>query len=162
MNYNYSMKAPASYIWNRTAPSDPNKVGTSDMGTTLHAFLLEPNTYEDQVDVASVKGRNTVAFQKHQLENPDKIILTEVEYEQVRIMGFSASHHPVFKNLLDLDGECESSIFVTCPETNLKLKIRPDKICRPANMLPLYTDAFGTQQYYGLLHLQHQLDLHKC
>ena len=59
-------ESPASYIWNRTAPSDPNKVGTSDMGTTLHAFLLEPNTYEDQVDVASVKGRNTVAFQKHQ------------------------------------------------------------------------------------------------
>ena len=66
MNYNYSMKALLVIFGIEQHRAIPNKVGTSDMGTTLHAFLLEPNTYEDQVDVASVKGRNTVAFQKHQ------------------------------------------------------------------------------------------------
>ncbi len=138
-------ESPASYIWNKTAPSDPNKVGTSDMGTALHAFLLEPNDYENQVDVANVKGRNTVAFQKQQLENPDKIILTESEYEQVRIMGFSASHHPVFKDLLEMDGDCEHSIFVDCPQTGLRLKIRPDKVCYPGiGLKPLYCDVKTT------------------
>lgn len=119
---------PSSYIWNKKAPSDPNKTGTSDLGTALHAKLLEPETYDDLIIVADVKGRNTVAFNKLQIENPEKIVLTEVEAEQVRIMADSAGHDPMFKVILGCDGQAEASIFVTDPDTGLKLKIRPDKV----------------------------------
>lgn len=119
---------PSSYIWNKKAPSDPAKADTSDLGTALHAKLLEPETYDDLIIVADVKGRNTVAFSKLQIENPDNIVLTEIEAEQVRIMADSAKHDPMFNIILGCDGQAEASIFVTCPNTGLKLKIRPDKV----------------------------------
>jgi len=119
---------PSSYIWNKKAPSDPNKTGTSDLGTALHAKLLEPETYDDLIIVADVKGRSTVAFSKLQIENPENIVLTEIEAEQVRIMADSAGHDPMFKAILDCDGQAEASVFVIDPNTGLKLKIRPDKV----------------------------------
>ena len=134
---------PSTFIWNKFAPSDLNKVGTSDKGTALHDLLLEPETYDDLIIVADVKGRQTQAFQKLQFENPDNIILTEIEAEEVRIMADSATHDPMFKSLLDAEGTCESSIFVTDPITGLELKIRPDKICY-FNGNPLLTDLKTT------------------
>lgn len=134
---------PSSFIWNKFAPSDPAKVGTSDKGTALHALLLEPETYNDLIIVADVKGRQTQAFQKLQFENPDNIILTEIEAEEVRIMADSATHDPMFKSLLDAEGECETSIFVTEPITGLELKIRPDKVCY-IDGRPILTDLKTT------------------
>ena len=64
---------PSNYIWNKNAPQDPAKATTSEIGTALHALLLEPDTYDDLIIVSDVKGRITVAFQKLQLENPDNI-----------------------------------------------------------------------------------------
>lgn len=135
--------SPATYIWNLHAPSDPNKLTTSDTGTALHALLLEPETYDDLVLVVDVKGRQTQSFQKMQLENPNNIILTEIEAQQVRIMADSARKHPVFNSLLEMKGECEASVFVTCPETGLQLKIRPDKICWSPSWI-LYCDVKTT------------------
>jgi len=134
---------PASYIWNLHAPSDPNKIQTSDKGTALHALLLEPETYDDLIIVADVKGRQTQAFQKLQVENPHNLILTEIEAQEVRIMADSARKHPVFNSLLEMDGECESSVFVTCNETGLRLKVRPDKICY-GNGKIIYADVKTT------------------
>lgn len=136
---------PASFIWNKKAPSDPSKVGTSDLGTALHAKLLEPETYDDLIIVADVKGRTTVAFTKLQIQNPDNIILTEIEAEQVRIMADSASHDPMFESILKADGYCESSIFVKCPNTGLDLKIRPDKVCLNIFGSPTLSDVKTTK-----------------
>ena len=119
---------PSNYIWNKNAPQDPAKATTSEIGTALHALLLEPDTYDDLIIVSDVKGRTTVAFQKLQLENPDNIVLTEVEAEHIKFMALSAKCNPMFEYLLSSKGACESSIFVTDPETGLELKIRPDKI----------------------------------
>lgn len=134
---------PASYIWNLNSPSDPNKVTTSDKGTALHALLLEPETYDDLIIVADVKGRQTQAFQKLQIENQHNIILTEIEAQEVRIMADSATKHPVFNELLKMNGQCEASVFVTCTETGLQLKARPDKICYSDDKV-LYCDVKTT------------------
>jgi len=118
---------PSSFIWNKNAPQDPAKATTSEIGTALHALLLEPDTYDDLIIVSDVKGRTTNAFQKLQLENPDNIVLTEIEAEHIKFMALSAKCDPTVNQLLSSQGACESSIFVTDPETGLELKIRPDK-----------------------------------
>lgn len=135
---------PSTFMWNKHAPSDLAKVGTSDKGTALHALLLEPETYEDLVLVSDTKGRQTLGFKKMQFENPDNIILTEIEAEEVRIMADSATHDPMFKSLLGAEGHCEASMFVTDPITGLELKIRPDKICFGMGGNPLLTDIKTT------------------
>jgi exodeoxyribonuclease VIII len=136
-------KNPSAYIWNKTAPLDSSKANTADTGTALHALLLEPETYDDLIKVASVKGRDTQAFKKEQAEYPDCIVMTEKEEEQVRIMAQSAKCDPMFNALLNADGECETSIVVWDEERGIYLKIRPDKVAVIGESF-LLTDAKTT------------------
>lgn len=131
---------PASYVQSLTAPTDPSKTKAASMGTALHTALLEPHLFDDEIEVTSIKGRDTKVFQELIIENPDKVILNEIEAEQVKLMAMSAKCHPTFKSILDADGLCEESIFAACPETGLQLKIRPDKITN-LNELPVFNDV---------------------
>lgn len=119
---------PALYAWNKAAPQDPNKADAKDMGTALHALLLEPETYEDEIIVSNFKGRTTQGFQKEQFENPNKIVLTEIEAQQVKIMAMSAMANPMFSALMKAPGENEVSIVIDDESRGIKRKIRPDKI----------------------------------
>ncbi len=133
-------KNPSSYVWSKTAPSDPIKATSADFGTALHTSLLEPELYEDTILVASTKGRTAQAFLDFQKANNDKLCLTDAENNQIKIMSESAKCDPMFKRILDAKGICEASIFVTDPRTGLDLKIRPDKIITACNP-PLFCDV---------------------
>ena len=119
---------PSSYVWVKNAPSDPLKETTSDVGTATHTMLLEPHLFDDSVIVTDIKGRITKGFEALQREHSDKIVLTEIEAEQIKIMSISAKCDPMINFILNSKGPCEASIFVTDPITDLELKIRPDKI----------------------------------
>lgn len=134
---------PSSYIWNKTAPIDNKKASAADVGTSLHTSLLEPELYEDNIIVSSTKGRIAAAFAKDQAQNPDKIVLTDDESKQIKIMTKSAKCDPMFNKILEAKGDCEVSIFVDDPDTGLRLKIRPDKIVR-GKQQPLLCDLKST------------------
>jgi len=134
---------PSSYIWSKTAPRDHRKATSADFGTSLHTSLLEPELYEDSIIVSSTKGREAAAFAKDQAQNPDKIVLTDSEATQIEIMTESAKCDPMFKRLIDADGDCEVSIFADDPDTGLRLKIRPDKVVK-GKKLPLLCDVKST------------------
>lgn len=119
---------PAMYQWNIDAPADPLKTTTKDMGTALHVALLEPDTLDEQVFVSSFKGRTTQGFQKEQEENSDKIVLTEIEYDQIRIMALSAMANPLFAKIMNAPGDNEVSIFVDDTARGIVRKIRPDRL----------------------------------
>lgn len=102
----------ADFPWSKVAPTNFAKVQTKDMGTALHALLLEPETYDDLILVSSVKGRNAKAFENEVAENPDNIVLTAEEAEQIKIMAGSVSAHPTASKLLALKGNNECSVIV--------------------------------------------------
>lgn len=120
-------KNPADYIWSRNAPTNFAKVMAKDIGTALHALLLEPETYEDLIHVSSIKGRQTKTFEQEIIDNPDKIALTQEEAEQVQIMAGSVAAHPSASYWLGMEGNTESSIIINDAETGAPLKCRPDK-----------------------------------
>lgn len=118
---------PADYIWSRNAPTNFSKVMAKDIGSALHALLLEPEKYDDMIFVSSVKGRQTKTFEQEIVDNPDKIVLTQEEAEQVKIMAGSVFAHPTASKLLSANGDNECSIFIKDKQTGANLKIRPDK-----------------------------------
>lgn len=118
---------PSDLMWSKSAPRDASKAQTTDIGTALHCLLLEPEKYKESVLVASVKGRNTKKFEEEQSENPDKLVITQDEYDHIENMGKSVMAHPTAFNLLQMHGDCESSVFVKDAETGVLLKCRPDK-----------------------------------
>ena len=118
--------SPADYIWNKNAPIDPSKAQTKDFGTALHTAILEPEFFDRDVLVSSVKGRTTKTFQQEITDNPDKTVLTEDEASQIRIMKASAMAHPVFNSIISESELNEVSIFAHDSARNIDLKIRPD------------------------------------
>ena len=118
---------PGDLVWSKSAPKNNAKSKTTDIGTALHCAILEPEKYKGHIVVSAFKGRTAKGFEAEQLENKDKVVLTQDEYDQVNLMAKSVLSHPSAKAILDLEGDCESSVFVTDKETGVKLKCRPDK-----------------------------------
>lgn len=118
---------PSDYIWSRQAPTNFAKVQTKDVGTALHAALLEPETYDDLVLVSSVKGRQTKTFEQEIADNPNNIVLTAEEAEQVKIMVGSVMAHPTAAQWLNQKGYNECSVLAQDDETGIITKCRPDK-----------------------------------
>ena len=120
-------KNPGDFVWSKSAPRNGAKSKTTDIGTALHCAILEPEKYKDHIVVSEFKGRTAKGFEAEQLANKNKVVLTKDEYDQVNLMAKSVFCHPSAKSILDLDGDCESSVFVKDEETGINLKCRPDK-----------------------------------
>ncbi len=118
---------PGDFVWSKSAPRNAAKSKTTDIGTALHCAILEPEKYKEHIVVSELKGRTTQGFEAEQKENKNKIVLTKDEYDQVNLMAESVMSHPSAKSILDLVGDCESSVFVEDEQTGVKLKCRPDK-----------------------------------
>lgn len=119
-------KDPSLYAWSMTAPSDPNKATTADFGKVLHIMLVEPHRFDDSVLVSSVKGRTTKTFVDEQINNPDKIVITEDELTQIKVMHLSAMCNPMFERIMKSDGNGEVSFVVYDKERDVHLKCRVD------------------------------------
>lgn len=120
---------PSDLVWAKNAPVDASKSATKDIGTALHSALLEPEKFEDDVFISSVKGRTTKKFADEVAENPGKTVLTEEEAEKIRIMVASANAHPTFKAMVSAQGYNECSIFAQDEKRDILLKCRPDRDC---------------------------------
>ena len=120
-------KDPSLYAWNKEAPIDPNKSGAAEFGKALHVMILEPQNFDDKIMVSSVKGKTTQKFIAEQIANPDKIVVTESELDQLKVMQLSAMANPMFKRIFSAKGgKGEQSIVVHDDERNIDLKIRVD------------------------------------
>ena len=118
---------PGDFVWSKSAPRNNAKSKTTDIGTALHCAILEPEKYKEHIVVSAFKGRTAKGFEAEQLENKNKVVLTKDEFDQVNLMAESVLSHPAAKSILDLVGDCESSVFVKDEETGVGLKCRPDK-----------------------------------
>lgn len=119
-------ESPARYVWDKKAPKQPGSSKASDLGTAIHSAILEPTKFKTECLLSPTKGRNTAAFDALAAENPDKTVLVESEFEQIKVIQKSANAHPAFAKYINQEFDAESSIFVTCPHTGLLRKIRID------------------------------------
>lgn len=117
---------PSDYLWSKVAPKDYSKSGAIDVGTAIHAAILEPEK-TDSFLVGPTKGRDTIKFADFCQANPDKTVLTQSEYDLVRFSVDSVMAHPTASLYLTNPCDCEVSIFYDDLDRGIKRKIRPDK-----------------------------------
>lgn len=127
-------KCPAIYQWKKKAPECEEQKQALNMGTALHCLLLEPQHFESRFlimpkyDLRTKKGKEGREQFMAEYYSPDKIIITEDEMQKLQLMRQSALAHPDAKKLLEMQGECEASLYWNDFETDVLCKIRPDKI----------------------------------
>lgn len=137
---------PSDVQWLKNAPRDVTKSVAADFGSALHTAILEPELFESSVYVSSVAGRTTKTFSKEIEDNPGKIVLTETEVQQIKLMQASGIAHPAFNLCVSMGNHYESSIFTHDDRFDLDLKIRPD------------IDAFEVHGYLANLKTTASLD----
>lgn len=96
------------------------------IGTAFHELVLEPQ--ENRV-MAGPETRRGNAWKEAATEAQaqGKVLLTTSEYNMVNAMAESCMRHPKIAALVRADdAKIEHSMFVTCPETGLELRCRPD------------------------------------
>lgn len=101
-------------------------MSTADMGTAVHAIVLEP---EKEIVRCGPETRRGNAWKEAyaEAEAEGVTLLPEKEYHQVFDIAHALLKHPEAKDILTADDKiCEASIFVKHPETGLDLKVRPD------------------------------------
>lgn len=122
------LRSPAHFQAMREAfspePSD-------DLGTALHAILLEPERFA--TDYLSYKGiRRGKKWDEFRANNPGKIILTDDELDRVARMRDSVmqfDEFPIFKALST--ARREFSVFWTDEETGVQCRVRFDALNDP-------------------------------
>lgn len=97
-----------------------------DLGTAFHELVLEP--HENRVICGPENRRGNIWKEMEaEAKSEGNILLTESDYNQVTSMAKSCLSNPrIAKIVRHPDALIENSIFVTCPETGLELKTRPD------------------------------------
>lgn len=123
----------ADYIWSLNAKRDPDALRALDIGTAFHCIIGEYDQFDKRYIIApefnrrTTQGKADEAAFLDEVANENKIVLTFEDNKQLQAMRESCFAHPGIRQLLEMDGHAEASIFWQDEETGEMCKIRPDK-----------------------------------
>jgi uncharacterized Zn-finger protein len=115
-------KSPADFLARK--PPTYSQQKNFDRGGAFHVRTLEPNLYDDQFVVAPAINKNRNDYKEWAKEQGDKTIISMEDHEMICRMAQAVRKHPRASKFIQ--GEIEKSIFTECPETGVKVKVRPD------------------------------------
>ena len=124
-------KSPAHFRYHMDNP--PEKTAALNFGIAMHKWLLEPETFSDEVAVwegGDLRKKETKlrreAFDADCFERGIRCIITEAEFEQIQVMADVVNGDVKASALLD--GIHERVISWVDPETGERCKCKPDCI----------------------------------
>lgn len=122
------LERPSTYFKHYLAPEEDREPMTESKslrtGNAVHVKVFEPELFFEQYIVSLYKTRTGKGFQEIVRENPDKIVLSKTEYDQVCRMSDALLSNPCARAYLDLRGEPEKSFYFK--RNGIWLKTRPD------------------------------------
>lgn len=123
----------ADFIWSKSCPQDPEALRQFDLGTAFHCIIGEYDQFDSRYIIApefnrrTTQGKADEAAFLAEVAHENKIVLSFEDNKQLRMMRESVYAHPVCRQLLEMDGATEVSIYWNDPETGELMKIRPDR-----------------------------------
>lgn len=116
-------------IFRHEQDQPPNPKPEYDFGHGAHKYVLGEGSdiveieYADWKTKAAQDARKT-AWAEH------KVPLLSKDVVKAKAMAAAVREHPVARALLDADGQPELSGYWTDPETGVRLRFRPDRLCQ--------------------------------
>lgn len=143
-------RTPAWVYWTLNGGTVDDDTAAKRLGSIVHTAIFEPDFLEamflakpapDPEKHTTASGApssnpaNTKAYREEvealEAEHPDKEMVDAAVYARAMEMRDAVHQHPRASALIHMDGPVEHSIIVTDPETGVRCKIRPDKLCNP-------------------------------
>lgn len=147
-------QTPAHLLYQMGHPKE--STANMALGTAVHSLVLEPGQFDADIAVAPLVNKRTNAGKQEWSDfvasSGDKAVITEVQYEQAKLMAESVRNHPIAGRLLE-DIVPESSVYWwyrsmdADDDTKYKqlLKVRPDALSRAYPVvMDLKTTADGS------------------
>jgi hypothetical protein len=150
---------PAKYRWCMDNPPPPKPV--FDFGKLVHKLVLGEGA---DIDVIHAKDWRTKSAQeaKTKAHNAGLIPVLASEHDQAEKMAEQVHQHPL-AGALFRDGDAETSLCVTDPDTGVRLRARPDYMNQYDGRLTITDyktaadanpDTFGRTAFQWSYHLQ--------
>ena len=127
------------YSMERNAKHEPT--AAMELGTLIHLLVLEPQLFDDTYVVFSGEPNKDGSVPKASLKllnesHPGRTPVSKKNYDIAVKVRQSFMAYPEAKALMFDDAcEYEESFYVDCPETGLKLRVRPDIINLTDNII---------------------------
>lgn len=129
------LRSSAHYVYNKEAP----RVEKSyfNLGSAIHAAILEPVRFKDEYVVSQVFDGRTTAGKQAKAEfyaaNQDKFIITDDDMETINGIAENVAYHEDAMQLLKA-GKNEVSYFWKDPETEIWMRARADSESKYATL----------------------------
>ena len=116
-------ESAAYYQWTLKNPMEWSK--QMRLGDALHAKILEPSTFSQNVIVAGKSG-NTKAHQDAKKDHPDKNVITEADFEEMLKASDLLNSKEFARKILS--GYHEYAFYWIDEETGILCKCKPDSL----------------------------------
>lgn len=124
-------KSPAHLRYELDHPKGPTPAMV--FGSAVHCAVLEPDTFEDiyarqpKIDARTKEGK--AARDKFISDNAFRIILSDEDYDAVKLIAANVMSHPLASKLIKATTNIEMSGFWIDKDTGVECKLRADAIC---------------------------------
>ncbi len=105
---------------------------TFNIGNATHAASLEPDKFGERWLRGPTENRKADKWTAAKADLPEGATLLQPSvFDMVELMAARVRCHPIVGPALEREGYAEASIYFTDPDTDLKLKVRPDWMVPP-------------------------------
>lgn len=118
------LQSPAHFRY----PSPFNATRAKDIGSAIHAAILEPARYLTDYKVVECDARTSALYKAACKEHPAERALTTAEAANVTGMQAGVMRNRGCRALIEAPGRYELSVFAKDPVTGLLVKCRFDKL----------------------------------
>lgn len=141
-----TLKTPAHLQASRLEPYERSR--KADLGTAIHALVLEPFHAESNIVVIKADSFRTgdAKDQAARAMNANKTPLLVKDYEIAKRAADKLLLHPVMKSLLK-EGDAEKSWFAKDRQTGIWVKARPDFVSASGVMVDIKTVGDCTEEF---------------
>jgi hypothetical protein len=127
------LKSPRKYFYEKNNKEEKESERHFAIGSAVHEMIMEPELFDKNYIVSEKIDRRTKAgkeqYQLFQEKAQGKTIIFENEMEMIREMSTSCKLNKTFMEYMK-DCHYEISCYTTDIKTGLKVRLRPDILCK--------------------------------
>jgi len=127
------MKSPKYYYYQKFIKQKTEKERHFAIGSAIHEMILEPEMFQTNFAISPRFDKRTkegkANFEMFEQDNKDKTVITSDEMAIVLAVSESARKNKTLTDLIS-NSYYELSCYTEDEKTGLKLKMRPDSMCK--------------------------------
>jgi len=118
------LQSPAHFRYPRKYDSTRAK----ETGSAIHCAVLEPARFVTDYRIVECDARTSAIYKAACKDIPKERVFTSAEHENIQGMQKGVMRNPGCRELIELPGRYELSLFTKCPVTGVLVKVRYDKL----------------------------------